>query len=124
MRNGDSFGEKLSSWELLDTNLEPHLGEMPHISPIVTELKAVITEAKSIESEQELVRGRLRDLVRRRQEVEQEGEKLRRRAASHLKGTFGFTSEQLIQFGIAPRPRRTVRKSRKPQAVTPTTPQQ
>jgi stalled ribosome alternative rescue factor ArfA len=124
MRNGDSFGEKLSSWELIDTNLEPHLAEMPHIEPIVTELKGVITEAKSIESEQELVRGRLRDLVRRRQEVEKKGESLRRRAASHLKGTFGFTSEQLIQFGIAPRPRRTVRKNRKPTVVAPVKPQQ
>lgn len=124
MRNGDSFGEKLSSWELIDTNLEPHLAEMPHIEPIVTELKGVITEAKSIESEQELVRGRLRDLVRRRQEVEKKGENLRRRAAAHLKGTFGFTSEQLIQFGIAPRPRRVVRKNRKPQTVAPVQPQQ
>lgn len=81
---------------------------------IQAELETVISEGRILDSEQEVARGQLRELTRRRQEVEKRGEGLRRRVAAHLHGTYGFTSEQLIKFGVNPRPTRT-RKSRKPE---------
>lgn len=83
------------------------------VQPIAVELEALITEIRGLDNEQEVARMRLRELTRRRREAEQKGEALRRRVAAHLRGTFGFTSEQLIQFGINPRPSR-IRRSRKP----------
>ncbi|MFL6259026.1 MAG: hypothetical protein ACJ76Y_04880 [Thermoanaerobaculia bacterium] len=103
MRKAQTFAKKITEWELLNTNIKPHLQEMPYLQEIVTALDALIAEAKSVDSQQEAARGQWEDLVHRRQSVEKEGESLRRRAASHLRGSFGFTSDQLVKFGVRPR---------------------
>ena len=117
MRRANSFAAKVVNWELIRTNIRPHLDGMPHVQPLLTELEGVLTEARELDSVQEVARGQLRDVTRRRQELEQRGEKLRRRLAAHLKGSFGFTSEQLIQFGINPRPR-VIRRKKPEEPVT------
>jgi hypothetical protein len=116
MRSANVFSGKITNWDLLNTNLRPYLEEMPYLRTIQAELETVISEGRILDSEQEVARGQLRELTRRRQEVEKRGEGLRRRVASHLRGTFGFTSEQLIKFGVNPRPTRPrARKSRQSQ---------
>ncbi|HEY4592448.1 MAG TPA: hypothetical protein VIJ61_08580, partial [Thermoanaerobaculia bacterium] len=87
----------------LSASLKPHLAEMPFLQSLVDELDALIARAKALDIEQELARGRLQDVVHKRQEAEKQGETLRRRAASHLKGSFGFTSDDLVKFGVRPR---------------------
>lgn len=42
------------------------------------------------------------DVVHRRQEVEKKGQVLRGRAASHLRGSFGFSSDELVKLGVRP----------------------
>ena len=113
MRSITGLGKTVVNWQLLNDNIKPHLTEMPQVQPLAVEVEAVIAEVRAIDNEQEIARGRLRELTRRRRDAEKKGEGLRRRVAAHLRGTFGFTSEQLIQFGINPRPTRT-RRSRKP----------
>ncbi|HEX3555325.1 MAG TPA: hypothetical protein VIA62_19035 [Thermoanaerobaculia bacterium] len=110
MRSANVFGAKITNWDLANTNVKPHLAEMPQVQPLQAELEAVIVEARSLDSRQELARSQARDLTRQRQDIEKRGEDLRRRIASHLRGTFGFTSEQLVQFGVNPRPRVSRRK--------------
>ncbi len=104
MRKAQTFAKKITEWELLNANLEPHLAAMPHLQEIVTAIQALIVEAKDLDSEQEVARGRLQDIVHRRQGVEKRGETLRSRVAAHLKGSFGFTSDELVKFGFRPRP--------------------
>jgi hypothetical protein len=117
MRSITGFGKTITNWQLLNDNLKPHLAEMPQVQPLAAELEALIAQARGIDNDQEVARGRLRELTRRRQGAEKQGESLRRRMASFLRGTFGFTSEQLIQFGINPRPVKTrPRKSPQPPA--------
>jgi hypothetical protein len=127
MRSASVFSEKITNWDLLNTNMKPVLEEMPHLRPIQAELETLISQARALDSEQEIARSQFRELTRRRQEAEKQGESLRRRVASHLRGTFGFTSEQLIKFGVNPRPTRTrPRKTRasqqKPEETTPSQP--
>ena len=110
MRQAAAFGRKSTNWSLVSTNLKPHLADMPQVQPLQVELDALIVEAHDVDAKQELARGQARDLTRQRQDLEKRGEDLRRRIASHLRGTFGFTSEQLVQFGVNPRPRVTLRK--------------
>ena len=110
MRQAIVFGARITNWELTTNNLKPHLAEMPQVQPLQVELEGVIAEGRALDSRQELARGQARDLTRQRQDIEKRGEALRRRIASHLRGTFGFTSDQLVQFGINPRPRVTRRK--------------
>ncbi|HEX9941587.1 MAG TPA: hypothetical protein VGG03_06210 [Thermoanaerobaculia bacterium] len=120
MRKAQTFAKKINEWELLNSNIKPHLAEMPYLQEIVAAIEALIAEAKGLDSEQEVARGRLQDIVHRRQGVEKRGETLRRRAASHLKGSLGFSSDELVKFGLRPRP--TGPRKRKPPAETPPAP--
>jgi hypothetical protein len=103
MRKAQTFAKKVTEWELLSANLKPHLTEMPYLQDIVTQLDALIAGAKDMDNQQEVARGQLSDLVHKRQDAEKQGDTLRSRAASHLKGSFGFTSDDLVKFGIRPR---------------------
>ncbi|MFY9823284.1 MAG: hypothetical protein WAM82_18020 [Thermoanaerobaculia bacterium] len=121
MRNASVFGEKITNWDLTSTNLKPHLADMPQVQPLQAEMAGLVVEARDVDSRQEAARGLARDLTRQRQDIEKRGDALRRRIAAHLRGTFGFTSEQLVQFGINPRPRVTRRKkTEEPPAPPPT----
>ena len=121
MRKAQTFSKRIREWELLNSNLEPHLAEMPHLQEIVTAIKALVDEAKKLDAEQEVARGLLQDVIHKRQDVEKRGDTLRRRAASHLKGSFGFTSDDLVKFGLRPRPTGP-RKRKVPAANPPPTP--
>jgi predicted nuclease with TOPRIM domain len=111
MSRAKGLSTKLRSWGLLNENVKPHLSEMPQVQPLQIELQTFIEQAESLDAEQEEMRSRLRNLVQERQEVERKGELVRRRMAAHLRGTFGFTNEQLIRFGVKPRPRVIRRKA-------------
>jgi hypothetical protein len=125
MRQAQTFAKKITEWELLSANIKPHLEDMPYLQDIVTQLDALVAEARGFDSQQEVARGQLTDLVHKRQEAENQGETLRRRAASHLKGSFGFTSDDLVKFGVRPRktgprgPRKSKPENPQP-ATTPT----
>ncbi len=124
MRKAQAFAKKITEWELLNTNIKPHLPDMPYLQDIVTALDALIVEAKGLDSQQEMARGQLQDLTHKRQEAEKQGETLRRRAASHLKGSFGFTSDELVRFGLRPRKTgpRGPRQPKQPPVETPVSP--
>jgi hypothetical protein len=109
----------IRSWDLLNENVKPHLTEMPQVQPLQGELQGFLDEARALDNEQEEARSRLRNLVRRRQEVERLGEIVRRRVEAHLRGTYGYTAEQLIKFGVKPRPRVIRKKKAKSPAPTP-----
>lgn len=102
MASQRTFGDKVTNWKVISSNLTVHLEQMPYLQPIHAELLALIADAEAHRAEQEVARGRLRELTAKRQSLERRGQTLRSRAGAHLKGTFGFTSEQLIQFGLSP----------------------
>lgn len=117
MRRAVSFSIKVNNWNLMKTSLEPRLGELPpQLRPIQEELANLVTEGQILESDQENARKQLTEFVRRRQELEKRGEDIRRRAAALLRGTFGFTSEELIPFGVNPAPRNSAARKRKAKA--------
>jgi hypothetical protein len=117
MRSANSFAAKVTSWELLATNLQPHLDVMPHLQAFYEQILALTILARQLDGQQESARAQARELTRQRQDVEREGENLRSRIGAHLRATFGFTSEQLVQFGINPRPR--VGRRREPSLPLP-----
>ena len=89
---------------------QPLLPDMPFLQAFYNQLQGLIVLARELDSQTEEARSEARELTRRRQEVEREGENLRARTMAHLRATYGFTSEQLIKFGINPRPRSTRRQ--------------
>ena len=110
MRKIKQFGERIANWELLSNNIRPYLEGMPPLQAIHGELEAHVADARQIDFEQETAKGLTRELTRRRQEAQVRGESLRARLSSHLRCMFGFTSEQLIQFGLSPLKRGTRRR--------------
>jgi hypothetical protein len=118
-RSADGFSIRMNNLQLMSNNLEPKLEKMEFLRPIQEEIVAVVTEGRQLDADQENARKVLTELVRRRQELEKKGETLRLRAAAMLRGTFGFTSEELIPFGIRPRARNTAPRKRKSKAEKP-----
>lgn len=110
---------RVRSWDLLNESLKPLLAEMPHVQPLQVELQGVLEGVRSLDNEQEEARSKLRDIVRRRRDAERQGEVVRRRVEAHLRGTFGYTSEELIRFGVKPRPRVIRRKAARKQPPAP-----
>ena len=103
MRKAVTFAKKITEWELLNTNIKPHLPDMPHLQGVSADLDALIVQSKQLDSQQEVARGQLQDAVHQRQALEKKGETLRQRAGSLLKGSLGFESDDLVKFGIRPR---------------------
>jgi len=103
MKKSVESAKRTSRWEVMSANVKPYLAEMPFLQEITGELDAVIVEAQVLNAEQERARARLQEAIRRRQQVEERGESLRRRMASYLQGVFGYTSEELVKFGVQPR---------------------
>ena len=122
MARATVFSTRTRSWELLNESLKPHLEEMTHLQPLVTELQGLLETGRALDQEQEDLRSKLRDLVHRRQQVERQGEAVRRRVEAHLRGTYGYTAEQLIKFGVKPRPRVIRRKKASEAPTTPEAP--
>jgi hypothetical protein len=116
MRSADGFSIRINNLQLMSNNLEPKLETMPFMRPIQEEIATLVVEGRQLEADQENARKQFTEFVRRRQELEKRGEDLRLRAAAMLRGAFGFTSEELIPFGIRPRPRNTAPRKRKTKA--------
>lgn len=105
-----SIQETIADWEVLHSNLGLGAEEMPHVKPQREALQALIAEAKELESQQEIQKSVLRDTNRKRVELLQRGRELTGRIGSTLRGHFGPESEQLIRYGIKPRPREIRRR--------------
>jgi hypothetical protein len=117
-----SFQKIVSLSELLNATLKPQLTDMPHLKPESDDLDALITNVKTLDQEQQALKGRLREMTRLRKEAEQQGTDLRSRVVAQLKGKLGFTNENLLAFGIPPRKRsrkKATPKEAPPPVVTP-----
>ena len=121
MARAKVLSAKIRSWDLLNESVKPMLAEMPQVQPLQVELQAFLDSARSLDTEQEELRSKLRDIVFRRKEVERQGEVVRRRMEAHLRGTYGYTAEQLIKHGVKPRPR-VIRKKKDKPKETPSVP--
>ena len=113
MRSAEGFSVLINDLQLMNNNLEPRLEEFSYLRPLQEGIAQVVVEGRELDAEQETARKMLRELVRKRQELEKRGTDLRNRTAAMLRGTFGFTSEELIPFGVRPRPRNTAARKRK-----------
>jgi hypothetical protein len=97
---GLSFRKIISLSELLNASLKPQLIDMPHLKQDSDNLDQLITNAKSLDQEQQSLTGRLREITRLRKEAEQNSNELRSRVAAQLRGKLGFSNENLLGYGI------------------------
>ena len=100
---GIVYQKTVAYCELLSTTLKPQLEDLPHLKDESESLDTLIVELKDLDSQQQALRARLREIIRLRQEAERRGRSLRSRIAAQLQGKLGFTNENLLAFGITPR---------------------
>jgi hypothetical protein len=118
MRN-NSFGAKVNRWALLNDNIKSFVGDLPlQVGPLQVQLEALLGQARDIENSQEIARSTLLGRTHSRQEIERDGERVRAQISALLRGTFGFSNEKLVQFGLNAR---TASRKRKNTEVPPVT---
>ncbi|HEX6901719.1 MAG TPA: hypothetical protein VF789_18490 [Thermoanaerobaculia bacterium] len=117
---GIALAKHIADWDLLLAALKSRLADLPHLNPHAQELETLITEARSLDLEQQTLRGRLQDTVKKRRTVERRGRDLRSRLAAQLRGALGFDNDVLLGFGVPPRrPRRKKSPAGPPPPETP-----
>jgi len=102
--------ETVGDWEVLRDSLGSQLDAFPFLAADHEALKALILEAKALETQRELERSALRDTNHKRAEAVKRGRELTGRIGTMLRGSFGPVSEKLIEFGLKPRPREIRRR--------------
>jgi len=98
------FKEKIVDGQMLFDNVAPRLTDLPQLAADHTALGTALTQARELQGQQELAKGHLRELNKRRQEVAEQTADLRRRLSAALKASLGPESTSLLEFGIRPRP--------------------
>jgi hypothetical protein len=120
---GLSFQRIVADCELLNSTLKPQLPELPHLQEESAGLETLIEDAKTFSNEQQVLRGRLREITRLRREAELRSQDLRSRIVAQIRGKLGFKNENLLGFGITPRKRVRKKPERKPEpGAAPSTP--
>ena len=100
---GRSLAERVSRWDTLVSNLEPTLGDLPHVASFVAQLKEKLNQARDLGHLQDTLRAQAQDNNVTLAELARQGDKLRSRIATGLYGKYGYSSEMLLQFGFRPR---------------------
>jgi hypothetical protein len=115
---GHSSAERTTRWDVLVTNLKPDVPEMPHVAEDVKALEDLMAQARFLQTQQEEMRSQTRSSSDQLKKVLIEGDKLRSRLGSTLRGKLGFADAKLVKYGFKPLRRR--RKSNNQQAAAGT----
>jgi hypothetical protein len=121
-----TFATRVDSWDLMIKGLRTPIPDAPQLTAEQQEMETLLDQARGLQAEQELLRSRLRAIVTQRQETEKRGHELYSRVSSLLKGGLGFSSAQLIAYGLAPRKKRARKKEggeTVPAVASPASPQ-
>src|SRR5436305_13160392 len=111
---GNSSSERTTRWDVLLTNVKPSLSDMPHVADDFKVLEALLLQARALETQREDLRSQARSASGQLVKALTEGDKVRARMGSTLKGKFGFTDATLVKYGF--KPISTVRRRK---SVTP-----
>ena len=120
---GNSSSERTTRWDVLVTNLKPELSGMPHVADDLKKLEDMLTEARTLETQREDLRSQAQKATGQLKQVLRDGDKLRTRLGSNLKGKLGFSDETLVKYGFRPRST-TVRRRKKGETPAETPPPQ
>src|SRR5437016_11528346 len=116
---GKSSSERTTRWDVLLTNVKSSLPDMPHIADDFKALEALLLQARALETQREDLRSQASVASSQLVKALVEGDKIRARMGSNLKGKLGFTDAILGKYGFKPVAIRK-RKSSPPPAATGT----
>ena len=121
--NGHTLGARISRWNILVTNLEPDLPDLPHLTADIAQLKEILLRSQEFEAHQDDLRSQAQGTTATRKDLAAQGDRLRRRIGASLQWKHGFGSETLLKFGFRPRRQPLRTKKRQTPAVTNVSPE-
>jgi hypothetical protein len=106
------LNDRFTRWQVLVNNLKES-GLIPHVSEELTELEALLAEARGHQDRQEHYRSQSRQVTAVLRKLATKGDDLRSRIGANLQGKVGFRNEELIRYGFKPRqlPTRRTKKA-------------
>jgi hypothetical protein len=116
---GHSAADRITRWELLINNLRPEVPQMPHLADEFKALEEILPDARILATQQEDLRSQARDIGDRLKKMLRDGDHLRTRMGSVLKGKLGFSAAALAKYGFNPAPLVRRRKVKPPASEEP-----
>jgi hypothetical protein len=110
---GHSLSERISRWQVLISNLKEESPTLPHVDDDLTQLEALLPQARALQDRYEHFRAQAREVNADLAELVAEGDSIRGRIGANLRGKFGFASEALIRYGFKPQPKGRRRRNSK-----------
>lgn len=119
---GRTFTVLVQEWRLLIEHARPLLADAPHLAEHHAALEAVVQQGEAFQALDEMARAQRRSATHRRREMTAEGVDLRARLAGGLVQKYGPKNEELIAFGVGPRPRKVSRGKKETPEPAPVPP--
>ena len=111
---GFSLPDRFSRWQVLVNNLkESEQPTTPNVAEKLAELTALLAEARGLQDRQAQFRAQSQDITKQLYDIAGRGDRVRARLGAFLQSELGFTTEELIRYGLKPR-RPPVRRRVKP----------
>ncbi len=95
-----SYADKINRWQITVQNIQDAVPTIPGIEPPFTDLRQKVTDLRSAHDNAQMLRGKLREAVILRRQLDRETRRSARRLAAVARGHFGFDNPVLESFNI------------------------
>lgn len=101
-RSSESLGETLNHLGTLSQGLAANADDLPHLDSHRQQLEGLVTEARTVQSEQRIQTAAKQDLSRRLEVLMERAEKLGAFLRAGVRQHYGTRSEKLVEFDMLP----------------------
>lgn len=118
----NSYADKINNWQITVQNIQEVVPTIPGIEPPFTDLRQKVTDLRTAHDNAQMLRGKLREAVILRRQLDREARRSARRLAAVARGHLGFDNPVLESFNIraeGTRARRTGVSGKPEVMVTP-----
>ena len=102
----NSFADDTFDWSQLLSSVGKHPDEVRFMEELTSELRLILKSVKELDKERLQLKARSQQITRDLEALKNRGRSLTGRIRSGVKTHYGFSNEQLTEFGIHPRRRR------------------
>jgi hypothetical protein len=102
----NSFADDMFDWSQLLSSVGRHPDEVGFMEELSSELRLILNSVSDLNKERLQLKARTQQISRDMDALKSRGRNVAGRIRSGIKTQYGFSSEQLTEFGIHPRRRR------------------
>ncbi len=98
--NDNSFADKINRWQITVQNIQEVLPTIPGVEPPFADLRQKVTDLRAAHDNAQMLRGKLKEAVIARRELDRETRRSARRLAAVARGQLGFDNPVLESFNV------------------------